>query len=94
MELLRFRLGLGNDVHALGRSVVDDAVDEGEEREIAALADVSAGAEFRASLAEKDVPRSRDLAVVELDAEPLGVGVAPVSAGTLSFFVRHGGFLI
>src|SRR6476469_3935848 len=68
---------------------LDDAVDLGEERVVLAQTDVLAGVELRAALADDDrAPRDR-LAAERLHAQVLGVGVAAVTAGALSFFMCH-----
>ena len=51
----------------------------GEQRVVAAAADVDAGVEVRAALADDDLAGLDDLAAEPLDAQPLGVGVATVA---------------
>ena len=55
------------------------AVLEGEQREVAAAPDVGAGMDLGAALADDDRAGLEELAVVRLDAEVLGVGVAAVA---------------
>ena len=51
----------------------------GEQRVVAATADVHAGVEVGAALADQDLAGLDDLAAEALDAEPLGVRVATVA---------------
>ena len=51
----------------------------GEQRVVAATADVDAGVEVGAALADDDLAGLDDLAAEPLDAEPLGGGVATVA---------------
>ena len=55
------------------------AVLEGEEGEVAALADVLAGMNLGSALADDDGAGLEELAVIRLDAEILRVGVASVA---------------
>ena len=52
---------------------------EGEEGEVAALADVLAGMDLGSALADDDGAGLEELAVIRLDAEILRVGVASVA---------------
>ena len=61
----------------------------GEEGVIIASADVEAGLELCSTLANDDGPGFCGLSAVELDASELGIGVATVFGGTLSFFMCH-----
>src|SRR5690606_11174008 len=61
----------------------------GEERVVLATADHEAGAKGRAALADDDGARGGGFTVVELDAEVLGIGVAPVLGRALTLFVCH-----
>ena len=70
----------GNDRHDL--AILDElplAVLEGEEREVAAAADVGAGMDLGAALADDDRAGLEGLAIVGLDAEKLRVRVAAVT---------------
>ena len=70
----------GDDRHDL--AVLDElhlAVLEGEEREVAAAADVCAGMDLGAALADDDRAGLESLAVIGLDAEKLRVRVAAVA---------------
>ncbi len=61
------------------RAFKDDlAVHEGEECVVSAHADVGAGVELGAALANQNAARSHDLAGKALHAEPLGIAVAAV----------------
>lgn len=68
---------------------VDVAVDQREEREIGALADALSGMELCADLPDEDIARPYFLPAEPLDAAALCIGIASVSAGTLSFFMCH-----
>src|SRR3954453_22416088 len=62
---------------------------EGEEGVVAATADVHAGVEVRAALADDDLAGLDDLAAEALDAEALGVGVAAVAGRRSALLVCH-----
>src|SRR3546814_865429 len=66
------------------------AVAGGEERVVAALADVQSGMEPRAPLADEDRSGRHDGAVERLHAEALGFGVTAVPGGTAALGLRHG----
>src|SRR5437870_7810238 len=70
---------------------VDDPVDLGEERVIAADADVLAGIELRAALSDDDRSTGHELAGEALDAEHFRLRVAAVARRTLSLFMSHDG---
>ena len=57
----------------------DLAVDQGEERVIAAAADIKTGVELRAALANDDRSRSHNLPAICLDATVLRIAVSAVS---------------
>src|SRR5919198_3926836 len=87
------RLGREHRHHAAvaaGARVLHGAVDEREQREVLPLADVLAGVDLRAELADEDVAGLDLLRAVHLHAAPLARGVAAVARGALSFFVSHG----
>ena len=65
-------------------------VREGEERPIAADADVLAGVQFAAALTDEDVAGEDGLAAKFFDPEPFLVALAAVDGCALTFFVRHG----
>jgi hypothetical protein len=67
-----------------------ESVDQRVEREIAALANPSARVKSVADLADEDVSGSNLLTAESLYAEALRVGITPVSARALSFFMCHG----
>src|SRR5687767_10068549 len=69
---------------------LDLAVDQGEDRVVLADADVEAGNELRAALAEDDGAGGDGLAAVSFYAEVLGVGVAAVAGGAGALFMCHG----
>src|SRR5690348_15009475 len=68
------------------------AIDQREQRVVAAEADADARMELGAALAHDDVAGFDDLAAEQLDAEVFRVGVAAVARGTYALFVCHGGF--
>ena len=63
--------------------------DQREDRPIAADSNVLAGSPLGAALPANDRPGLRELTAEQLDAQPLRVRVAAVSAGTLTFFMSH-----
>ena len=77
------------DDPAARAAVVDDAVGEREEREVAADADAAARVDARADLAHEDRARVHVLAREDLDAAALAVAVAAVARAALSLLVRH-----
>src|SRR6185369_12766901 len=90
------RRAFGHD-HAYGLLAVDalDAVlhlarDARVERVVASDAHVRARAHYRAALAYEDLPGVDLLAAVDLDAEPLRLGVAAVPGAAACFLVGHG----
>ena len=68
---------------------MDGSLGQGEEGVVPSASDVVAGAELRSALADDDTARRHVLAAEDLDAEILGVGIAPVAGGTLSLFMGH-----
>src|SRR5204863_6683658 len=62
----------------------------GEQRVVAAPADVVAGVELRAPLADDDRAGAHGGAVEDLHAQALGRGVTPVAGGTGTLLLRHG----
>src|SRR5690606_99098 len=74
---------------ALGGEL-DGAVDQREERVVAAQADAVARVELRAALADADVAGLDGLAAEDLHTQVLRVGVAAVAGRTACFFVCHG----
>jgi hypothetical protein len=88
------RGGRGIDVDAPVAAVeADVAVGEGEEGVIAAHADVIAGVELGAALADEDGAGGNELAAVTFHAETLAVAVAAVACRSLTFFMCHDGLL-
>src|SRR5262245_55300432 len=67
----------------------DAAVARGEDRVVAADAGARAGAKPRAPLPDDDHPGLDLLAVEELHAQPLRLGVAPVLRGSETLLVCH-----
>src|SRR5207244_11482099 len=67
----------------------NDTVDLGEERVVGAAADVEAGLEPRAALADEDAAAADELSSEPLDAEHLRIGVAAVAGAADTFLVRH-----
>src|SRR5205085_5717006 len=70
-----------------------DAVGRGEERVVATATDVLTGVELGAALAHDDRARGDLGTAVDLDAEPLGRGVATVAGGSGALLLRHGSAL-
>src|SRR5206468_11212994 len=83
----------GDDAHAQPAAAVilepDHTVGPGEEGVVLAHPDVLPRLPLRAVLADEDRAALHPLAAVALDAEALGVAVAPVPARPLSLLVRH-----
>src|SRR5262249_11710321 len=80
----------GIDVDAAALSVeADGAVDEREERVVASDADVAAGVELGAALADDDAARGHELAGEDLDAPAPGVRCPAVLLAALTFLMRH-----
>src|SRR5436190_3692477 len=65
------------------------AVDEREQRVVAADADVRAGVELGAALAHDDRAGRNDLAAEHLDAEHLRLRIAAVTRRAAAFFLCH-----
>ena len=79
-----------DDVDATAFAIeLDEAIDQCEEREVRALANVGAGMKLVAHLTDQDVASANLLATKLLDAAALTVRVPTVAAGTLSFFMCH-----
>src|SRR5688572_32169478 len=85
---LRARRGEFADVD-LAALELDGAVLEREDRVVLAEADVEAGVELRAALADDDPAGGDELPAEHLHAPVLRVAVATVAAGTLSLFMCH-----
>src|SRR3970282_102265 len=71
---------------------LDLAIDQREQRVVAAEADAHARMELGATLANDDVAGIDRLATINLHAEILRVGVAAVARGTYALFMCHGCF--
>src|SRR5215212_6109408 len=85
--------GRGNADEASALTLVvelHDAVDLGEERVVAADADVHAGLELRAALADENRSTGHELTGEALDAQHLRLRVAAVARRALSFLMSHG----
>ena len=81
-----------NDVDRLASTFLAElhrAGDECEERVVATTTNAVTGVEVRATLADDDLAGVDDLAAETLDAEVLGVRVAPVARRRCSLFVCH-----
>ena len=88
------RGGRGIDVDAPVAAVeADVAVGKGKKGVVPAHADVVAGVELGAALADKDGAGGDELAPVALHAEALAVTVATVACRPLTFFMCHDGLL-
>ena len=66
-----------------------DAIDQCEERVIAAHADVDSGMELGSELADKDISGDHSLAARFFEAAPLASAIATVSGTTTTFFCSH-----
>src|SRR5207302_5090761 len=82
------------DAHGLARVLAFHRIqhlagDAREERVVAPHADVGAGMHLRAALAHEDLPGVDALAAEGLDAEALGLGIAPVARAAACFLVGH-----
>lgn len=66
-----------------------DAIDQCEERVIAAHADVDSGMELGSELADKDISGNHSLAARFFKATPLASAIATVSGTTTTFFCSH-----
>jgi hypothetical protein len=80
-------------VNALTRPIepieVDNAVDQSEESEVAAHADVSAGMDTRAELANNNVSCTHGLAAEHFHAAPLPFAITSVTGASSSFLMCH-----
>lgn len=88
----------GKHAHALAAAsdgfVLDDAIDHGEERVVAARADVLSGLDRAADLANQDAASANGLVAIDLDSAHLRVGVAAVTARATRFLMCHCGFTL
>src|SRR3972149_4087033 len=69
------------------------AVDQGGEGGVVSLTPLAAGMVTGASLPKKDMSRPYCLAAKALYAATLGIRIATVAAGALTFFICHGNHL-
>src|ERR1700712_940975 len=82
----------GNDVDDLAAALLAELDRTGRQREqgvVATTADVDAGVEVGAALADDDLAGLDDLTAEALDAEVLRVRVATVAGGRCALFVCH-----
>ena len=85
------RGGRGIDVNAPIAAVkADVAVGKGEEGVVASHADIVAGVELGAALADEDGSGEDELSAVPLHPKTLAVAVATVACRSLTFFMCHG----
>src|SRR3954453_12378079 len=82
-----------DDAAAAQVTELDGAGGGREQRVVAASADVEAGVEVGAALANENLAGVDDLAAEPLHTEPLRVGVTPVAGGRCALLVCHGGLL-
>ena len=66
----------------------DFAVDQSEQRVVGTLADIVARMDVGTALLDKNVAGKHELTVRTLHAETLGFGIAAVTGGTHTFFMR------
>jgi len=86
----KWRQSAGHHVNPSTFSVeFDFAVDESEQSVVLAASDAAAGVELGSTLANEDITRSNHFAAKFLDATALCIGVAAVSARTLTLLVCH-----
>src|SRR5215207_9102573 len=67
----------------------DLAIDLREQRVVLAEADVQARIEAPTLLAHQNGTTGDEVAIVPLDAQPLGIAVAAVAGAALPFFMSH-----
>jgi hypothetical protein len=80
----------GDDVNAAAFAVEHDrTVNQCEQGVVFALTNAFAWMPFIADLADEDVTGDNALATEFFDSTSLGVGIATVAAGALSFFMGH-----
>src|SRR5688572_6843420 len=90
MIRLLWRRRSSDHVHPPAAAVKrDHTLGQGEQREIAAHADIAARMELRAALADDDAAGPALLPAVDLDAQPFRLGITAVLAGTLTFLMSH-----
>src|SRR5690554_802240 len=78
-----------DDLAAALRAELDSTGREGEQRVVAATADVDARVEVGSALADEDFARADDLGAEALHAAALRVGIATVTSGRCALFVCH-----
>ena len=79
-------------LEALGE--LDLTLDEREEGVVLATADVLAGVDVSAVLADENLAGLHGLTVKTLGAQTLAAGVATIAGGTETFFVCHVRYLL
>mgnify|MGYP006883611496 CR=1 FL=1 len=79
----------GDPEEALALAELDGAGGQGEQGVVATDANVLAGVELGAALADDDGACVHGAAAEDLDAQALGVGITTVAAGALSLLVCH-----
>ena len=89
VTLLDLRSDDVDDLAATLGAELDRTGREGEERVVAATADVGARVEVGATLTDEDLAREDNLTAEALHAEALCVGVTTVARRTRAFFVCH-----
>ena len=83
-------LSLGSNVDAAAFAIEEHAaINQGENRVIAAHAHALAGVELGATLTDDDVAGDHSLTTKLLHAETLAAGIATVTDGTLTFLMCH-----
>src|SRR5665811_731608 len=87
--LLSVRRGDVHDAAAALGTELHLALRECEQRVVATAADVLAGVEVSAVLADDDLADAHGLTAEALDTKPLGVGVTAVLRGRCALFVCH-----
>ena len=79
-----------HDVNAAAFSIEHHvAVDQSEQRVVISLTNTLASVKLVSNLTDKDISGTNSFATKPFDAPSLGIGVATVTAGPLSFLMSH-----
>ena len=89
-QVIRVLVGRFGDIDPIAATIkLHKAIDQGKKCEIVTLTDAFAGVKFIANLADQNITSSDRFATKSLYSTSLGVRVATVSTGTLTFFMCH-----
>src|SRR5581483_2905715 len=84
------RRAVGHYIHAMAALVkIDFAIGEGEERPIAAGADILPGDEFGTALTNQNAAGGDEFSAKTFHAQPFADAIAPVPDAALTFFMCH-----